>query len=498
MPFALVRTPVGDKNRRVGDASAIDLLREGHALVSELPAADRLVLIVAASDVLLTTAMVPPLPPARLKLALPNLVEDALATDAQPCHIALGPGLEPGTPARGARRRLLMVADRAWLRAVLDAFADHKHRRRHVVPAQLCIPLTPLTTTQVLRKYEPKLATVGAEPDPLAEPEDENGDQGGAEGGPADQGVDSAVSNNAEAVVAPVQLATLVVEGAAAALAESAALLETGPATRIGNGRLWQVTVRTGAYEGYGLLLGDEALAAWQALAPAGRWHGDRAALAHAPVPALYERRHTGRAPRPLDDWRVWLEGAEDCLRQRDLDLAQFEFAQGRIDRWNLRAWRLPVALACGVLLVQLIGINVHWLMLSKERDQLEAAQTQALRTAFPQIPVVIDPPLQMRRQVEQLRLASGRSTPDDFLPLADRFAGAARSLAPDALQALEYRGGMLYVTLKPGTDTSALRNSVRQVGLQMDEDKNPPDAMTRATGTPGPAGSRWTVKPGT
>lgn len=486
MPFALVRTPVADKNRRAGEAAALDLLREGHASVGELPAADRLVLIVAASDVLLTTAMVPPLPPARLKLALPNLVEDVLASDAQPCHIALGPGLEPGAPARGARRRLLMVADRAWLRAVLDAFAEHKHRRRHVVPAQLCLPLTPLASPQVLRRYEPKLATeaVGAEPDPLAEPEDE-----------ADDTPTEAAAAGPD--VAPVQLATLVVEAATAALAPSAELLENAPPTRIGNGRLWQITVRTGAYEGYGLLLGDDALAAWQALAPAGRWHGDRAALAHAPVPALYERRHTGRAPRPLDDWRVWLEGAEDCLRQRDLDLAQFEFAQGRIDRWNLRAWRLPLALACGVLLVQLIGMNVHWLMLRKERDRLEAAQLQALKSAFPQIPVVIDPPLQMRRQVEQLRLASGRNTPDDFLPLADRFAGAARGLAPDALQALEYRGRTMYVTLKPGTDTNALRNSVRQAGLQMEEDKNPPDALARATGTPAPAGSRWTVKPG-
>ena len=96
MPFALVRTSVGDKNRRTMPTGVPELLREGHALPAEMPAADRLVLIVAASDVLLTAAMVPPLPPARLRLALPNLVEDMLATDAAPCHIALGPALEAG------------------------------------------------------------------------------------------------------------------------------------------------------------------------------------------------------------------------------------------------------------------------------------------------------------------------------------------------------------------------------------------------------------------
>ncbi|MCY0856829.1 type II secretion system protein GspL [Cupriavidus sp. D39] len=146
LPFALVRTAVADRSRRQGPQAAGQLLREGHASISELPPAERLVLIMAASDVLLTGATVPPLAPARLKLALPNLVEEVLATDAQPCHIAVGPALDalPGKAASGSRRRLLMVTDRAWLRAVLDAFAEHRHRRRHVLPAQLCLPLPPV------------------------------------------------------------------------------------------------------------------------------------------------------------------------------------------------------------------------------------------------------------------------------------------------------------------------------------------------------------------
>ncbi|MFX5494564.1 hypothetical protein ABTD62_22735, partial [Acinetobacter baumannii] len=34
-----------------------------------------------------------------------------------------------------------MVTERAWLRAVLDAFAEHRHRRRHLLAAQFCQPL---------------------------------------------------------------------------------------------------------------------------------------------------------------------------------------------------------------------------------------------------------------------------------------------------------------------------------------------------------------------
>lgn len=446
LPFALVRSATADPARRGQVRVRPEVLREGHARIAELPAAERLVLILAASDVLLTTASVPPLPPARLRQALPNLVEDALATDAQPCHIGVGPVLD-GNAARGARQRLLMVADRAWLRAVLDAFAEHRHRRRHVLAAQLCVPLA-----------------ASAEPEP-----------------------EPTLAADAPVPPVPPQPATLVVEAAASALAQSGELLDS--ATNAA--RQWQLTVRTGAHAGYGLLLGDEALAAWQALAPAGIWYADAEAAARAPVPDL------GQAARA--SWRVWIEGAQDCLREPALDLAQFEFAQGRADRWNLAAWRLPLALLAGIVLVQIMGMNTHWLLLRNEQQRLEAAQLQTLHGAFPQIQTVLDAPLQMRRQVEQLRIASGRSTPEDFLPLADRFAQAARRLSPDALQALEYRGRMLVVTLKPGVDTAGLRNAARQAGLQMEEDKagNAAGSTGTSAGTPVTPGSRWTVKPG-
>lgn len=492
MPFALVRTPVGEKGRRAGLPDAPELLREGHALAAEMPAADRLVLIVAASDVLLTTARVPPLPPARLRLALPNLVEDVLATDAAPCHIALGPVLEPAASPRAARRRLLMVTDRAWLRAVLDAFADHKHRRRHVLPAQLCLPLAPGAESG----QAAEAAEATAREPVLAgelEPVPGTGLVAGTSASPSV--TPSATPAASPDTAAPAQPATLVVEAAATALAQADPQLDI--ATMAAADRLWQLTVRTGPYEGYGLLLGAQALAAWQALAPAGEWHGDRAAVAQAPVPALRNQRPAPRASRVSEDWRIWLAGVEDCLRQPQLDLAQFEFAQGRADRWNLHAWRLPLALAAGVLLVQIIGMNVQWLMLRQEARRLEAAQIDILHTAFPNVPPIAEPPLLMRRQIEQLRTASGRSTPNDFLPLADKFALAAQQLPPDGLLQLDYRAGTLYATVKPGMDTNTLRNNARQAGLQMEEDKTPPDAAGRAGSTPPQGATRWTVKAG-
>lgn len=481
MPFALVRASAVEKSRRAGLPQAPELLREGHALPAEMPAADRLVLIVAASDVLLTAAMVPPLPPARLRLALPNLVEDMLATDAAPCHIALGPALDTSATSRGPRRRLLMVTDRAWLRAALDQFAEHKHRRRSVLAAQLCLPLADAQASD-------------AEPAPVPAPEPE---PALADGGAPSPAPLPSVPQVPATVDDSAQPATLVVEAAASALAQSASLLDAAapPPAAVESVRLWQLTVRTGPYDGYGLLLNDQALAAWQVLAPAGQWHGDKSALAHAPVQALREQRPVPRASRISDDWRIWLLGAEACLREPQLDLAQFEFAQGRMDRWNLLAWRLPAALAVALVLAQIIGMNAQWLMLRKEASRIDAAQIDILHTAFPSVPPVAEPTLLMRRQMEQLRTASGRSVPSDFLPLADAFGRAARVLAPDALLQLDYRAGALHIALKSGTNPNALRSTARQSGLLMEEDKTPPDATVRAGGAPTPAGSRWTIR---
>ena len=493
MPFALVRASAAEKSRRGAGALASELLREGHALPADMPAADRLVLIVAASDVLLTAAMVPPLPAARLRLALPNLVEDMLATDAAPCHIALGPVLDTAAAPRGARRRLLMVTDRAWLRAALDQFAEHKHRRRNVLPAQLCLPLAEAS--------EPAPAPAPALAEAAPSPDGAPGAQAVATSTAAPIAAPTAAPTAApEAPVTPEdagQPATLVIEASVSALTQSSALLDAAapPPAATETARLWQLTVRTGQYDGYGLLLNDQALAAWQALAPAGTWHGDQTALAHAPVPALRAQRPVARASRISDNWRIWLAGAEACLRDPQLDLAQFEFAQGTMDRWNLLAWRAPLALAVLLLLAQIIGMNVQWLMLRQESSRVEAAQVDLLHTAFPNVPPVAEPVLLMRRQMEQLRTASGRSTPSDFLPLADGFARAAQSLPPDALLQLDYRSGALYITLKSGTNTTALRGAVRQAGLQMDEDKNPPDASVRAGGAPTSPGSRWIIK---
>ncbi|MHA6846457.1 type II secretion system protein GspL [Ralstonia syzygii] len=442
VPFALVREEGAQGPQRI--------LREGTSRIDELPAADRLVLLLPAADVLLVPASVPPLALPKLRLALPNLVEERLVQDAQQCHIALGPRLgavsaQGWRAPREPQARALMIADRAWIRFVLDSVAGHKHRGCHLLPAQLCLPLE-----------APAPAAVGnddaaqAHTEPSLEP----------------VGAEAAEAVDAEAPAQAPNPATTAVT--------TIALDAAPPAV--------DITVRSGPADGYGLRVLPAHVADWLAIAPAPARLMVSPALREL-APAL----STDPAAARLD-WAVWAAGARAALTAGDADLCQFDFAHGGIAGMDWSVWRLPVALAVLIVAVQLIGMNAQWLTLRAEQKRLDAAMRTQLQTAFPNTPVILDPPAQMRRQVQQLRLAAGKSAPEDFLPLADRFAQAAAGLAPDALLALDYHGRALVVTLKEGTDTNMLRTAAATVGLKMDTADAPRGGEATVPG------SRWTV----
>jgi general secretion pathway protein L len=123
-PFALV-----------ADGGSIQ--REGMASLAELrnivPGAQRVVLLLAASDVSLLRMQVPPMSPARLKTALPGLVEDRLIADPSECAMVAGAAASDGL-------RTVGVVQRDWLDTVVSAFISFGARKLAVIPLQLCLP----------------------------------------------------------------------------------------------------------------------------------------------------------------------------------------------------------------------------------------------------------------------------------------------------------------------------------------------------------------------
>jgi general secretion pathway protein L len=125
LPCAFALTAQGD---------AIE--REGVAPLSELAGTigkvQRVLLLLAASDVTLLRIQVPPLPAAKLKAALPNLVEDQLMSDPEECLIV------PGAAVDGLRT--VAVVNRGWFDVLNKTMQGYGARRVVAVPGQLCLP----------------------------------------------------------------------------------------------------------------------------------------------------------------------------------------------------------------------------------------------------------------------------------------------------------------------------------------------------------------------
>lgn len=96
----------------------------------------RIVLLLAAADVSLLSVQAPPLSGARLKAALPGLVEEHILGDPLDAVLVAAPEQPDGT-------RPIAVADRDWLEALVRSLLVQGARAVTAVPAQLCLPLQP-------------------------------------------------------------------------------------------------------------------------------------------------------------------------------------------------------------------------------------------------------------------------------------------------------------------------------------------------------------------
>ena len=413
--------------------------RAGRSALGLLPKASATILLIAARDLLTLAATVPPLKGPRLRQALPNVVEDHLIQDPQTCHLAL----DPRRLADG--RQVVAAIDRGWFRFLLEGFTASGHRNLRAVPVARCLPVA---------QTEPA-------PEP-AEPVQPTVSSVSTDRGTAVDAVDA--PSAAPPALEPVSACVLghVVSTAPALLPGAAPELAAATTQTA----LELAIVRGALAEGFAV---PAASVAATVTALAGGAPVTGYVLTNVPgEPASAAARAALSAALP---------GAQplsfEALARRALvcrfDLCQFEFASEpwRLDRATLRRLRVPIALVVASLAVAVVGANIQWLMMARQRDAISAQMTELLLNAFPKTTVVLDPAGQMSRQLQQLRLAAGEPSPDDFLVLSDRLARSLGPVPANGIAALDYHDRRLDVTFKPGVNVDAdLARRLAQNGL--------------------------------
>ena len=171
-------------------------------------------------------------------------------------------------------------------------------------------------------------------------------------------------------------------------------------------------------------------------------------------------------------------------LAQRDVDAAATEgavnllqsaFAQrGAFGAFAVRRLRLgnlkPLAIWGAVAVATFVaGMNLYWLKLDSEARALRTGMETSFRSAFPEATAVVDPLLQTKRQLGNLRSRAGIPSADDFTVLNNQ-AAQLMSMAPvGSVAGVEYRDGTLRVKFKPGNPLDpGLQNSLRAQAIQL------------------------------
>ena len=155
----------------------------------------------------------------------------------------------------------------------------------------------------------------------------------------------------------------------------------------------------------------------------------------NAPLPDLAAwSRETGTQFHPGTQWSVIAAGQPWAA---SIDLLQGEFSPAR-----MQARRIPRAaawLAAALVLFQLGFTAFDTWRLSSERAALEARRESIFRAAFPEAKVVVDPELQMARNLADLKRERGLAAGDEFLM---QMTSAARGGTP--VRSVEFRNGKL------------------------------------------------------
>ncbi len=139
--------------------------------------------------------------------------------------------------------------------------------------------------------------------------------------------------------------------------------------------------------------------------------------------------------------WQVSQAGGE-------IDLLRGDWARTTRRAIEWRPWRPAIRLAVALLALNLIGyLGMQGWQVWQAR-QLREANRAVFMTAFPDSKVVVDPLLQMRRKVEELRHRAGESTPTDFLPMLARAGTALPAELQEQVGEIRHEAGRLILIL--------------------------------------------------
>jgi general secretion pathway protein L len=334
------------------------ILSEGNNAFAEMPAADRVDVVVPASRVLFTRVNLPPANATKTRQLLPFAIEDKLLANPESIHAIAGTReLNGETP--------VAVVDKTWVNQVMARLLEAKITPQSLVPETTLPPLPSDGWSMVWDGSSGFVRT---------------GEMSGLslDGGDGDG--------------PPLGLILALDEARAKNAAPQKIILLSPDNEHLTNFASWTETLGVPVVAG-------------------GAWSN-----AHA---------------NPQSSGINFLQGdyASSGNMSNAMRLAK--------PLWILAA--LIAALHIGATIVD-------WAMLKYQKNAAQSSMVERFKKVFPESKVIVDAPLQMSRNLADLRRAAGVSDASDFLPLAAAYSGALAGVPNARTTTMQYEKGRLQV----------------------------------------------------
>jgi len=125
--------------------------------------------------------------------------------------------------------------------------------------------------------------------------------------------------------------------------------------------------------------------------------------------------------------------------------------------------YRIAAGLALAALLVHVLGTSADWARLSWENEKMRAEMRMVFQETFPETQAIVDPVLQMQRQLTELRRARGFAENGDVLHALAAIGGQV-----GGINGFSYENGRLTLEQPSTTDIEALRSALAAQGYQV------------------------------
>jgi general secretion pathway protein L len=140
-----------------------------------------------------------------------------------------------------------------------------------------------------------------------------------------------------------------------------------------------------------------------------------------------------------------------------------------RLFEW-LPKLRPALFILLAIIFIETLGTNIEWGLLNHQKNFLTQDMERNFRKAFGESSVVVNPPLQMQRNVAALRHSAGLSDDADFLSLLDQSSSVLVKLPAGSINAMHYESGRIDIDIKlPGEkEIVSLQQQLQSKGLSI------------------------------